>query len=472
LIYTGYYTCIEIYKQLFILKTAIALFLFWRFGVIIKNMEHVTLFQIQYRRCGTNLASLYLGTSLKKEGIEFGIKIFPCYKLKLDLNKLYSFFADSGEIIAAGCWSDALPHVLIALKRLKEKFPEKIVILGGVGPTEVAQDIMREFRFIDFIITGCGIKPLPQLIKTIAIKTNDYSRIGGLVYRKGRAVITNNRRDFYPVFLMPEAPDYSLVKNIKSVTKFFIKSCSGCPYACAHCRIPGLSANKVYYRDIRKVVEEIKLIKKLKTNNNFYAILDDEAFVLNRKRVIEFCDLLKKERLGVHWTCYGRVDRMDESLIKIMSESGCEGIYYGVESGSNKTLRKINKGFTVEEALDVVLMSKKFIKRVTASFIFLYPFETKQEFIQTLMTKAYLESKGVLTQLHPLTPVKGSAIYLEYNKTLRLLRDIPSTFHDGITSLPRECIGLIKKYPRIFYYYYYYYFKALRQELDLLNHPG
>lgn len=77
-------------------------------------MNEVTLFQIQYKSFATNLASLYLAYGLKKEKIQFDIKLYP--------------------------W-----------QRIKRKFPQKI-IMGGVSPVEVAEETLRKFKFVDFIV--------------------------------------------------------------------------------------------------------------------------------------------------------------------------------------------------------------------------------------------------------------------------------------------------------------------------------
>lgn len=440
---------------------------FLYFSVIIKNMEYVTLFQVQYSSSATNLASLYLGYGLEKEKIKFDIKLYPYYKFGLNLNKLYSYLADSGGILAVGCWLDSLPHILVSLERIKRKFPQKIIILGGVGPSEVALELMLKFKFVDFIIKGCGVKPLPKLIKKIINKDTDFSRISGLVYRVGEKVKAND--SFEAAFLLKDSPNYKLVKGIKNVKRFHIRICSGCPYECTYCRIPGMSKRKVFYRDVEKIVGEIKDIKELKKNRKFQILFNDEAFVVNKRMAMEFCNILIRAGLKITWSSYGRVDRMDEELIKKMAQAGCSAIYYGVESGSNRILKIIKKGFTIEDAVKVILLTKKYIKKITASFICLYPFETKEELIDTLSVKAYLELNGIITQLHMLNPVKGSLIFKQYKKNLRLYPDLPSTFHVTAKLLPKKCLRLVEDNPDIFYAYYMFDFKGIKERIRLIK---
>ena len=411
------------------------------------------------------LGALYLAFGLEKENIEFNLKIFPFYKYGYDLEKLYSFLTHSGDIVAIGCWSDLLPCIVAALRKLKQNFPEKIIILGGIGPTEIAEDILNEFEFIDFIIKGCGVYPLPKLIKKVRSGCTILDDIDGLVYRYNNAVISNCYKGFY--LNIPDFPARYYINNIHSYNHFSIFTSFGCPYKCTFCNIPLLFPKRIVYKDLNKVIEEIKLIASIKKYKKFHLSIRDETFIINKKRVFEFCNLLQSERLNINWDCYGRIDRIDEELLKIMSKSGCQSIYYGIESGSNEILRKIKKGFRIEEAIKILLLSKKYIKEIIVSFIYLYPFEKPSDFYYTKIFFRYLKSKGINVQLHPLTPVKNSEIYLKYKKYLFLSKEIQSTFRPAFNSMPRACVELIRKYPDIFYYYYSYNSEQLHKILKM-----
>lgn len=105
-----------------------------------------------------------------------------------------------------------------------------------------------------------------------------------------------------------------------------------------------------------------------------------------------------------------------------------------------------------------MLLSKKYIKRIYAAFIYRYPFETYNDYIDTVCIIKYLKSKGISTQINPLSPVKNSPLYLQYKKKLRLPAKEPIG-NINITlgkQLPRECIKLIESNPEIFCSYYYY----------------
>lgn len=430
------------------------------------NMNGVTLVQFQYRQT-VPLGAAYLVCGLEETGIHFELKLFSVgnfYRRGRKVELLYSFLSDSKDIIALGCFSDMLPYALTALKKIKQKFPKKILILGGVGPTNVAGEILETFNFIDFIIKGCGVLSLPKLIKKIKAKKNNYNNIPGLCFRNKHTVNNNAENCLSET---PKIPAYHRIKNLKAHNWFLIRTGLGCPYQCTFCYALPAAGRRVVYRDIYEVIEEIKLIKEINNGKEFILRIIDEAFVVDRKRVLEFCSLLRKNKLDISWVCYGRADRMDEELLRNMSMAGCKEVYYGVESGSNRILKKIKKGFTIEEAFKIALLSKKYIPGVTASFIYRYPFETLNDFIDTLTALRYLQFKEINTQLHPLVPVKNSEIYLTYGDSLRFSEKEPCDYLSGqpVGFMPKECIELVKNNFRVFYDYGYYN----SDELDKIN---
>ncbi|MBU1125529.1 MAG: hypothetical protein KKC84_05865, partial [Candidatus Omnitrophica bacterium] len=190
-------------------------------------MNKLTLVQFSYTPLSVPLASLYLGYGLEQGSIDFDLKIYPLYSRsgscgKIDIDTLYSFLAQSEEILAIGCWSDMLPFLLAALKKLKGRYPYKTIILGGVGPSESAEDILTEFDCVDFIIKGCGIQALPMLIKTIIGAKKTFSDIDGLVYRNGQQVMRSKEARFQISSVSLENLPYFRIKNIRSYREFFI----------------------------------------------------------------------------------------------------------------------------------------------------------------------------------------------------------------------------------------------------------
>ncbi len=134
---------------------------------------------------------------------------------------------------------------------------------------------------------------------------------------------------------------------------------------------------------------------------------------------------MKEHRISLDWGCYGRIDRIDEELLVVMRDAGCTGVYYGIEGGTDAVLEKIKKGFDIGTAMEKLVISKKYFRNVTASFIWGYPFEQYTDFLQTLTAIKGLQQKGITTQLHQLCAVRDTDIYREYRDTVSFSKNNP-----------------------------------------------
>ena len=72
----------------------------------------------------------------------------------------------------------------------------------------------------------------------------------------------------------------------------------------------------------------------------------DDAMTVNQKQIMKLCQTIKDRKLDLEWSCITRVDSVTPSLLENMKEAGCTMVNYGLESGNDLTLRRINKGYT------------------------------------------------------------------------------------------------------------------------------
>ena len=136
----------------------------------------------------------------------------------------------------------------------------------------------------------------------------------------------------------------------------FVITSRGCPWTCIYCRQGVTWKNKVRYRPVEKVIEEIE--KYDLTNVAFHA----DTFTVNRTWVIDLCRKVRQlNRLRPRWVCNSRVDTVDPDLLQEMALAGCWMICYGIESGNNRVLQmnEKGKGGTVENAEKAVRWAKK-----------------------------------------------------------------------------------------------------------------
>ncbi len=122
---------------------------------------------------------------------------------------------------------------------------------------------------------------------------------------------------------------------------------------------------------IRKPDEILGEMSLLKNKYDIeYIHFVDDAFACSKKKIMEFCKWkMISEVRDVKWSCSGRADIVDEEMIATMAESGCEGICYGLESGSQRILDVMNKRISVKQYEDAIDLNKKYFDGGDYTFI-------------------------------------------------------------------------------------------------------
>ncbi len=114
----------------------------------------------------------------------------------------------------------------------------------------------------------------------------------------------------------------------------------------------------------------------------------------NKSRVIKFCNLVKERRLKFEWGCYGRIDSIDEEILRYLKGVNCILISFGLESGSDRILKKMNKMIDYKSALKALNLCKKYGIERRVSLIFGYPSETIFDILRTFKLLAKANIKG------------------------------------------------------------------------------
>ena len=123
-------------------------------------------------------------------------------------------------------------------------------------------------------------------------------------------------------------------------------SSRGCPFSCKFCDKTTFGG-KIRFMSPSRMIEEMKILYDRYGAEMVY--FEEDLFTVNRKRVLEFCSLVEKELPGKMWAAQSRVDTIDQEMLRRMKRAGCDNLIFGVESGSQKILDILGKGFTVEQ---------------------------------------------------------------------------------------------------------------------------
>ncbi len=315
------------------------------------------------------------------------------------------------DITGISCFTFTLPLALQIAQEVKKRDPTTIVVLGGSGPSGVGEKILSRFPAIDYVVDGEGEKPFADLLHVLDGGTH-IQDVKGIVYREnGKILHTGPQKRLVDLDGLG-FPAYELV-DMKAYRSAGVMWHRGCPYGCSFCDVSQMWGKKVVSRSIDHVVQEIDM---LRTEFGVKVIqFFDDTFTLKKDDTLDMCRKVKN--LDVRWSANCRINTVSRELLEGMIDAGCKGIFYGIESGSDRILKAINKKITVRDVLTAIKNTPKSLL-VKSSFIWNYPFETLDDFYKSFLLASYLTAQRIQVRHSPLSLLSQSPFYHQYKDKL------------------------------------------------------
>ncbi len=201
-----------------------------------------------------------------------------------------------------------------------------------------------------------------------------------------------------------------------------------------------------------RLIEQMRSIKDSYGINTFDLIHD--MFTVDRKRVADFCEALLRSNDEFNWNCSARTDCVDDDLIALMAKAGCRGIFFGIETGSARLQKTINKGLDLAEAELMIKSTNK--RRITTavSLIYGFPEETMEDVRDTVgFLIDSLRYDYASPQLHILAPLAETPLHSEYREKLFFDDIFSDMSHQGWRQDPTDRT-MINDHPEIFPNFY------------------
>src|SRR5258706_15075334 len=263
------------------------------------------------------------------------------------------------------------------------------VIVSSSDSTDHYEQYLHEGA--DFILLGEAEQTLFELITAIKAKQNDFLSIAGLAYKQNDAVIKTIRRNVLKELDNLPFPAWDLV-DMDAYRKIWLKhkgyfslnmaTTRGCPFKCNWCAKP-IYGNRYNSRSPQNVVAELKMLKEKFHFDHIWFC--DDIFGLKPGWVHEFADLVEEETLQFKFKIQARADLLlQENYIKDLERAGCDNIWMGAESGSQKILDAMDKGTTVRQIYEATRLLKKIGVNPSFFIQFGYPGETKDDIVKTI----------------------------------------------------------------------------------------
>ena len=297
------------------------------------------------------------------------------------------------------------------VNQVEKNLNKKIIIVLGGPHVYLFPEETINLDNIDFIIKGEGELPFFNLLEALE-KQKELSNINGLVYKENGQVINNLVGDFIDNLDEIPFPDRellsiekynSLLGGNRIVTTMFTSR--GCPFQCSFCDRPHLG-KKFRARSAQNIVDEMEECLKLGIEE---ILVYDDTFTIDKQRTFDICDEIIKRDLKFVWDIRARVDTVDEEVLKKLKQAGCARIHFGVEAGTEKILKVLNKGISLNQVEIAFKEANKLGIETLAYFMIGSPTETKEDINKTI--KFAKKIKPDYAHITILTPYPATEIY-------------------------------------------------------------
>lgn len=276
----------------------------------------------------------------------------------------------------------------------------------------------------DFVLIGEAEQTLLELINAIDNGVQDYSSIHGLAFKNQNAIIKTAKRTVIKNLDSLPLPAWDLI-DIEPYRNMWLKHAGyfsintgttrGCPFKCNWCAKP-IYGNRYNARSPQNVIDEIKLLKEKFAFDHVWFC--DDIFGLKPNWVNEFADLIEQENFKFKFKIQSRADLLvQKNYVEALARAGCDNVWMGAESGSQKILDAMDKGTTVEQIEQATELLKKHQIKPSFFIQFGYLGETFSDIQKTIrmINKLMPHEIGISVSY----PLPGTGFYEKVKEQLR-----------------------------------------------------
>jgi anaerobic magnesium-protoporphyrin IX monomethyl ester cyclase len=315
------------------------------------------------------LGPLYAASFMRENGYEVSFfdvmfaqsanDIHPELKKQPDLFVIYD---DGFNYLTKMCLTNMREAAFEMIKLAKKR--GCTVIVSSSDSTDRYEEYLNQGA--DFILIGEAEMTLLELATALKNGQKDFLLIQGLAYKKENAVIKTARRNVIKELDSLPFPAWDLV-DLQPYRKMWMSSrgffsinmgtTRGCPFKCNWCAKP-IYGNRYNSRSPENVVSELRMLKeKFHFDHVWFC---DDIFGLKPGWVHSFADLVEQEKLDFRFKIQARADLlMQEEYVQDLARAGCENVWMGAESGSQRILDAMDKGITIEQIKNSTALLKK-----------------------------------------------------------------------------------------------------------------
>jgi len=329
------------------------------------------------------LGLMYIASTLERHKIQ--VKILDLAgensmrRIRQDIKE------NPADIFGVSVFSDNRLEAFNIINIIKTIYPKARVVVGGPHPT-IMYGQMLENQNVDAVFLGESEQSFLKYAQTVRNSSSNLSSISGIAFRNSSGTIILSQPEIeadidnipIPAFHLIELNRY---KNRLDEIDFHIVTSRGCPFRCNFCYTAALSRGSYRVHSVSRVLEEMSIIESF--NRNGRIMFHDDFFAADTERTRMLCENILKRNIRLKWSARSRVDSIDLETLRLMKQSGCMEIFYGVETGSEKILKAMNKNICVDDIKKAFSRTKQAGIKAACNIMIGYPGEDETTLQET-----------------------------------------------------------------------------------------
>jgi radical SAM superfamily enzyme YgiQ (UPF0313 family) len=358
----------------------------------------------------------------------------------------------SADVFGLSSICSSYPLTLRLAREIKGLNPQARIVLGGPQASVVDVATMRAFPCVDAIVRGEADDSFPALLQLLESNDASWDSIPGITFRRGEQIVRNQNGPVIADLDRLPRPAFDLDTRIRDRGGIHLEIGRGCPFACTFC-----STNDFFRRNFRlkspaTMIADISFLKR-EYGLTYFSLVHD-MYTIDRKQVVAFCEAILACGEQFTWGCSARTDCVDDDLLALMASAGCTGIFFGIETGSQRVQKTINKKLDLAEARRRIAGADRNGINTTVALIVGFPEETRDDLRDTIhFFIDCLRFDHAEPQCSLLAPLAATPVYEEHRDHLIFDRIFSDMSHQSWGQDPIET-AMIEAHPDIFPNFY------------------
>ena len=304
------------------------------------------------------------------------------------------------DLVGISLMTPQYPVGLEIAEEVKRRAPRIAVCAGGAHVNATLDETLRRCPSIDFLACGEGEETLAEAAALLG-RGEGLAGLPGVIASDGGEIRVNPTRPFIPDLDSLPFPDFTMlpldryrIPYLQGPPIASMMLSRGCPYRCAFCDAHVTQGKKLRTHSPAAVVREIwRCVRSLGIHDYAFKY---STFTLDRAWCLDLLARLRAEKLAIRYRCNTRVDRIDGELLTALQQSGCTIILFGVESGSQAILDRMQKHTTLAQIREAFRLTARAGIRTYASFMLGNPGETDATARETIALAKEINTDLVL----------------------------------------------------------------------------